>query len=50
VWSGLDSGWPGEPDPKAELQEWWDAGCRCATHRGSGMTTGWNPDRHCCLR
>jgi hypothetical protein len=50
VWSGLHSGWPGEPDPKPELQAWWDAGCRCATHTGSGMTTGWNPDRNCCAR
>ena len=26
VWTGLYSGWPGEPDPKPELQAWWDAG------------------------
>lgn len=62
-WSGCDTGWPGssvvrvdfetgasmeepaEVDPR--LQEWWDAGCRCATHRGSRCTTGWNPDEAC---
>ena len=49
VWSGYQDGWPGETDPKPEQQAWWDAGCRCATHRGSRMMTGWNPDRHCCL-
>jgi hypothetical protein len=31
----------------AQLQEWWDAGCRCATHKGSSCTTGWNPDAAC---
>lgn len=58
-WTGCHSGWPGsewvgvgrswamEVDPR--LQEWWDAGCRCSTHRGSNCTTGWNPDAHCCL-
>jgi len=57
-WSGCHSGWPGSVWVNAEgetpmdieprLQEWWDAGCRCATHRGSSCTTGWNPDEHCC--
>ena len=37
VWSGADSG-----------QALWDAGCRCATHKGSAFATGWNPDRYCC--
>lgn len=59
TWSGCHSGWPGDQwrdvagiltpvkvEPK--LQEWWDAGCRCATHKGSSCTTGWNPDEHCC--
>ena len=58
-WSGCHFGWPGsiwrhvggaetpmDVDPK--LQELWDAGCRCATHKGSSCTTGWNPDEHCC--
>ena len=36
---------PREVEPM--LQEWWDAGCRCATHKGSTCTTGWNPDEHC---
>ena len=57
-WSGCHFGWPGsvwrnatgespmDEDPR--LREWWDAGCRCATHHGSGCTTGWNPDRYCC--
>ena len=32
------------------VQEWWSAGCRCATHRGSNCTTGWQPDIACgCL-
>lgn len=65
-WSGCHAGWPGstwvgidpETNKKGEwpmevnerLQEWWDAGCRCATHRGSTCTTGWNPDAACgCL-
>lgn len=64
-WSGCHWGWPGstwvgidaasgerttrpmETEPR--LQEWWDAGCRCATHKGSSCTTGWNPDENCCL-
>lgn len=61
VWSGCHFAWPGakwvktvdgkrhempvEVEPM--LQEWWDAGCRCATHQGSSCTTGWNPDEHC---
>ena len=45
-WSGCY--WWGEiPLPKM-LQEWWDAGCRCHTHKGSGCNTGWNPDEFCC--
>ena len=57
-WSGCHFGWPGSAwrNAKGEpmeidhrLQEWWDAGCRCATHVGSSCTTGWNPDEHCCL-
>jgi hypothetical protein len=57
-WSGCHSGWPGSVWRNAQgetpmevdsrLQEWWDAGCRCSTHIGSGCTTGWNPDEHCC--
>jgi hypothetical protein len=57
-WSGCHFGWPGSVwrnadgdmpmETDARLQEWWDAGCRCATHRGSSCTTGWNPDEFCC--
>ena len=47
IWSGTDSGIAGEP-PDPRLQALWDAGCRCATHKGSAYTTGWNPDRYCC--
>jgi hypothetical protein len=58
-WSGCHFRWPGERwvnaagdqgpvDVDPRLQEWWDAGCRCATHKGSSCTTGWNPDRNCC--
>ena len=57
-WSGCHFGWPGSTWQNAKgsvpadidpmLQEWWDAGCRCATHRGSSCTTGWNPDENCC--
>jgi len=59
-WSGCDFGWPFqewvdasgkrtpvEIDPR--IQAWMDAGCRCAMHKGSHCTTGWNPDEHCCL-
>lgn len=56
-WSGCHFGWPGSvwrnaagETPAAvepALQRWWDRGCRCATHRGSSCTTGWNPDEHC---
>lgn len=59
-WSGCHVGWPGQEwqsadgtapiDTEPKLQEWWDAGCRCATHTGSSCTTGWNPDEHCCLQ
>lgn len=59
-WSGMHWGWPGalghgeqgETPAKVEphLQAWWDQGCRCAAHRGSSCTTGWNPDAACgCL-
>ncbi len=58
-WSGCHFGWPdsvwrsaeGETpmDVQPMLQEWYDAGCRCYQHAGSGCTTGWNPDEHCCL-
>jgi hypothetical protein len=57
-WVGCHFGWPGatwvradgteiaaEVDPR--LQDWWDRGCRCATHNGSSCTTGWNPDDNC---
>jgi hypothetical protein len=58
-WSGCDFGWPGSEwvnakgertpvDVSPRLQEAVDAGCRCATHKGSGCTTGWNPDEFCC--
>lgn len=59
-WQGCDFGWPGQmwyhvdgsaPTPvevNPRLQEYWDAGCRCATHKGSACTTGWNPDEYCC--
>jgi len=58
-WSGCDFGWPGSEwvnakgertpvDISPRLQEAVDAGCRCATHKGSGCTTGWNPDEFCC--
>jgi hypothetical protein len=57
-WSGIHFGWPGSVWRNADgdvaapvephLQEWWDAGCRCSTHRGASDTTGWNPDKHCC--
>jgi hypothetical protein len=56
-WSGMHFGWPGsvwrtvEGDTPAEvpaqLQEWWDAGCRCGRHKGSSCTTGWQPDEAC---
>lgn len=60
TWQGCHFGWPGSQwrhvdgtvTPAAvdqTLQGWWDAGCRCATHKGSSCTTGWNPDEHCCL-
>ena len=45
VWSGFHSGWPGEPDHKPDLQAWWDAGYRCATHsatRSSIRQSDWN--------
>ena len=47
-WSGCHFGWPNEKPMDRTLREWWDAGCRCATHKGSNCTTGWNPDEHCC--
>ena len=58
VWSGCHIGWPGsvwrgaggveEPmEVSPVLQKAWDEGCRCATHRGSSCTTGWQPDEHC---
>lgn len=64
-WSGCHFGWPGSVwvsidagtgekterpmEVEPHLQVWWDAGCRCATHKGSSCTTGWNPDENCCL-
>ena len=48
-WAGVHFGWPGSGGEESEmLRKWWDAGCRCATHKGSAGTTGWNPDEHCC--
>lgn len=61
-WSGCHFGWPGSTwvgvgdagerietpaEVNPQLQEWWDAGCRCATHKGSSCTTGWQPDEAC---
>ena len=36
---------PATPDPMC--QQWWDEGCRCATHKSCSCTTGWNPDSAC---
>ena len=54
VWSGIHAGWPGEvwhhidgtsrPGTVSKsCQEWYDAGCRCASE-GCGCTSGWQPD------
>lgn len=64
VWSGCHGPWPTWESRSAKgvekvyaledcepmLQGWYNAGCRCWSHRGSSCTTGWQPDPACgCL-